>query len=523
MKIGLPLSKQCRTRYLAEVALPAIALAFGGMFAQPLWAQAGVESGGKQSFSVVPRLSVSERYTNNVDLQSSGKQAEFVTQISPGISIRSAAGRIKGSFDYSLNELVYARNSQGRQSQNSLTSSGVVEAVDNWAFIDFSGAISQQAVSAFGTQSNNTSTVNGNSSETSIYRLSPYLRGRLGGSVDYEARYSWSATRSGLATASDVKTKDASVKLNGSTRASAIGWSVEATSQDVNYSLGRVIAADRLGGTLTYLINPQLNVYLSGARESNNYTTFAKESHSSTGVGLNWSISERSKLAAKLDQRSFGKSHSVSFEHRTALTAWKFSDSRNVSTSPVQSGSTSIGALGDLLFSQFAALEPDPLKRAELVNKYLQDNGLSSDTRVISNFLASSVSLQRRQDASVALLGVRDTVSFSLTRGSNSKLDGLVTAVDDFSTSAVIHQSGASISYAHRLTSDSALNVVASRQNTSGTGGQQSTSLRSIDVRLSGKLGLQTSASIGARRVVFDSATVPYTETSVTGNLNVQF
>jgi hypothetical protein len=31
------------------------------------------------------------------------------------------------------------------------------------------------------------------------------------------------------------------------------------------------------------------------------------------------------------------------------------------------------------------------------------------------------------------------------------------------------------------------------------------------------------SASIGARRVFFDSATNPYTETAVTGNLNVQF
>ncbi|MCB2007885.1 MAG: outer membrane beta-barrel protein, partial [Rhodoferax sp.] len=73
-------------------------------------------------WSVVPRVSVTERFTDNVSLSSTGKKSELVTTVRPGISIRSNAGRLKGNFDYSLNQIMYARGSSARQSQNALNS-----------------------------------------------------------------------------------------------------------------------------------------------------------------------------------------------------------------------------------------------------------------------------------------------------------------------------------------------------------------------------------------------------------------
>jgi len=487
---------------------------------QLAWSQS--EVGGGPSISVVPRISASEHYTNNVSLQNTGGQSEFVTQISPGISINSRAGRIKGSFDYSLNQLFYANNTSARRSQNSLSTAGTIEVVDNWAFVDFSGNISQQAVSAFGTQSPNASAINGNSTETSVYTLSPYLRGRLGTFADYTARYSWSTTRAGIATLADAKSNEASFAVNGVT-SGPLGWNAEASSRAFAYSAGRTVLEDRLKASVTYSFSPQVNVFLSGARESNNYTTTGKEAHGSTGAGLNWAISENSKLLAQLERRSFGHSHSLSFNHRTARTAWRFTDSQDVAASPVQSGSTVLGSLSDLLYGQFASIETDPFKRSQLVNQFMRNNGFSSDAKVIGNFLAASASLQRRQEASFALLGIRDTVTFSLTRGTNSRLGNFVTALDDFSSSSIVRQTGASIAYAHRLTPDAALNMVVARQNTSGAVGVQSNSLRSFDVSLSGRLGRQVNASIGARRVFFDSVISPYAETAVVGTVSMQF
>ncbi len=479
--------------------------------------------GPAPNVSIVPRISVSERFTNNVALSSTGKKSELITQISPGISLRSNGGRLKGSLDYSLSELIYANGTSSRQTQNALSSSAVWEAVDNFAFVDFSGSIAQQSISALGTQSAAGSSINGNSTETSTYRLSPYLRGNLGGVADYEARYGWTSSRSDASTTSNILTTDASLRLNGSVRGGPLGWGMDTSTQKAKYSLGRTVLSDRLGGSLSYAFTPQFNASLLISRESDNYTTASKESHGSAGLSLNWRPSDRTNVAAQLQNHHYGQSHNISIEHRTARTSWRFSDSRSVSNSPVQSGLTSLGSLSDLLFSQFTSLEPDPLKRAGLVNQFLQNNGLNANTQVISNFLSSQASLQRRQEVSFALLGVRDTISFVLSRGSNSSLGNFVTSFDDLSTNTVIHQNGISVVYSHRLTPDTSMNAVVSRQNTSGSSSPSGTSLRAVDFSISSRLGKQMSASVGARRVFFDSATNPYTETAVTGNLNVQF
>lgn len=478
---------------------------------------------GAQKLSIVPRVAVTERFTNNVGLSSTNKKSELVTTISPGISLRSNGGLLKGNLDYSLNEIIYARGSSGRQSQNSLNSTLQLEAVEGFAFVDFSGSISQQSISALGTPSTDGSSLNANSTETSVFRLSPYLKGNLAGIANYEARYGWTSTKADAASVSDIRTNDLSLQLSGAARGGPFGWSAGWSSQSVKYSIGRTIESDRLNGALSYIFTPQLDASLLISRESNNFTSAAKESHGSAGLGLNWRPSERTTVAARIENRSFGQSHSISISHRTARTAWRFSDTRDVANSPAQSGVTTLGSLSDLLFSQFSNLESDPLRRAELVSQFMQDNGLRADAQVISNFLSSTVSLQRRQDASFALLGVRDTITFVMNRGSNTSLSSFVTGINDLSTNTVVHQSGFSVLYAHRLTPDTSMNVVASRQSTSGSGGTGGTSLRALDFSLSSRLGRNMSASIGARRVFFDSATNPYTETAVTGNLNVQF
>ncbi len=485
-------------------------------------AQSTDDAGPKPTITIVPRVSVTETYTDNSLLSSTRKRKELITQVSPGIRIVSQAGRIRGSLDYSLSEFVYANNTRGRQSQNALNALGSVEVADRFAFVDFSGQISQQAISAFATQSNSAGANNPNSTETSTYRLSPYVRGVLAGSVDYEARYSWTNTQSDAPATGNVRTTEGQLKLAGA-GAGALSWSLDASTTDHQYSLGRGLAEDRLQGAAIYAINPQLKLSLLGGTDANNYTTLAKERHTSSGLGLNWAISANTKLAAELQRRSFGKSHNLSFEHRTARTAWRFSDSRDVSAGPAESGTTVAGTLGDLLFSQFTSAEPDPLKRALLVDQFLQTYGLRSDTKVVSNFLSSSATYQRRQNASFVLLGVRDTVSFVLSRSSSSKLDAFATAFDDFTNNSSVQQTGFTVSYAHRLTQDLALTVAAVRQSTTGSSALQSSSLRSLDFALSGRLGRQVSGSIGARRVFFDSPTIPYTETAVTGNLSLQF
>lgn len=494
-----------------------IVMASAGAYAQ----ESGSDSGPARAVSVVPRVSLSETLTDNVGLSGVGQQADLITEISPGIRINMDGARIKGYFDYALNGIFYAQNSSPSRTQNALNTLGTLEAVDNWAFLDFSGSISQQTVSAFGTPSIDNTSINSNRAEVSSYRISPYVRGRLGDMSSYEARYSRAVTSSDAAAASGVTTVDGVVKISGGSAFSNLGWSADASRQSIDYSTGRPTEADRLILGLSYAITPQLRVSANGGREANNYTSFDKQSYGTSGFGVNWSPSEMTTLSASRDHHSFGNTHSLSFDHRTARTAWKYTDSKDVSATPTQTGIASL-AISDLLYSQYVSTTKNPVSRAQF-NATLPQFGVNPNDPFTFGFLTSTLSLQRRQELSFALLGLRDTVTFAATRSQSTRLDTVSTAVDDFNTSALIRQRGFSVNYLHRLTPDYSLGVIASQQKTSGDSSLQNTTLRFINVSVSGKVGKRAVASVGVRHVVSSGSTVSYVENAITCTLTVQF
>lgn len=477
-------------------------------------------SGGGRAVSVAPYVSFTETVTDNVRLTDAHKQSEQITEISPGVRINMKGARVTGFFDYALTGVFYAQDSSPRRTQNSLNATATVEAIDDWAFIDVNGSISQQAVSAFGTQSVANTSTNANRAEVSSYRITPYVRGRLGDMANYEARYSRAVTGSDAAGVSGVATTDGLVKIRGDSGFRSLGWSADASRQRVDFSAGRPTEVDLLTLGLSYSISPQLSVSANGGRESNNYTSGDKQSYSTSGVGVSWSPSETTRLTGSRGRRSFGDTHSLSFDHRTPRTAWRFSDSKDVSVTPSQVGIGSLGSIYDLLYNQFAALEPNAAARAQLVNAYLQANGISPNAVVISSFLTSALSLQRRQDLSFALLGLRDTITFIATRSESTRLDTVSAGVDDLTSSAVVRQRGFSINYSHRLAPDYSLGVLISQQNTSGALSMQDATLRFLNVSVTGKVGKQATASVGIRRAV-SVGIAPYVENAITGNLTL--
>ncbi len=362
-----------------------------------------------------------------------------------------------------------------------------------------------------------------NQSEVSSYLLAPYVRGHFGETATYEARYERVVTSSDASAVSDVTTGDSSFKAKGVRAFGSLGWSADLSRQSVKYSVGRSTEADRINFGLSYPLSAQVEFFGNLGWEANNYTTFNKEQYTTSGLGVIWSPSELTKVSAFGERRSFGIAHNISAEHRTARTAWKFSDTRDVAATPNQVGIASRGAVYDLLFAQFATIQPDLVLRAQLVNAYLQASDISPNTNTTGSFLISAQALQRRQDFSFALLGVRDTITFFASRSETSRLDPLSAVTDDFTSSQIVRQRGFSVNYAHRLSPDYSLGALASQQHSVGSLSSQDTTLRTILINFVAKLGKQSSASLGLRRTVSGGAGSVYSETAVTANLNARF
>ena len=101
-----------RTCHLSSLIAAAVGVLVAG---GPALAQDG------RAFTITPTFSISEFLTDNRNLSSANKEAEATTQISPGIRISSRSARVQGNLDYSLNALVYARDSSRSTVQNALS------------------------------------------------------------------------------------------------------------------------------------------------------------------------------------------------------------------------------------------------------------------------------------------------------------------------------------------------------------------------------------------------------------------
>ncbi|MEO8409491.1 MAG: TIGR03016 family PEP-CTERM system-associated outer membrane protein [Propionivibrio sp.] len=480
------------------------------------------------TWKITPMITVIETATDNVALSQTNKQSDLVSDISPGIHIEALGGRSKLNFDYQMHNLIYAQSSSRNRTQHSLNAQGTLEAVDNWLFVDASGMISQQSISAFGGAVPTNVNVNdsGNTTETSTYRISPYIQGSFGSFADYQLRYALSTTNNRSTNAFDSNTRELSGMLNGETALASLGWSVNGSMLTANYSDRPGNEADRLQGVLTYNFSPQFRVSVFGGREANDYLTPEKKSYTTKGAGLEWAPTERTSIAASRERRFFGDSNTFTVSHRTAQTSWRYLESKDAT---VQSGQqSSLGlTVYDLAYSLCSGVGTGtPQEQAACASSLLGTTPAA--TPVPGGFLTSGVTLQQRRELSFALLGSRNSVTFTASQSESERLSqslgtGFLVGENTFVDN--IRQRIASVSWTHQLSPLSALTgslFVARSTGTSTQNAPLETTQKTVNLNFTTRLGPFTNAGVGIRRVVVDGTT-NYTENALTGVLSHQF
>lgn len=489
-----------------------------------------VGSSGGRGLSITPTLSANLTATNNVDLSSTNRQSALILGITPGITLGWQLGRNQGFLNYGLTCSFYtAGGDSGCNFQNTLAASANVEVIDNWLFVDASASVSQQYISPFGSQSSDSTLNNANRTEVRTFSVAPYVRGQIAGEVDYTGRVFYSTTDSGSSDAADSSVFGGLLSFSANTRWSKLSWGLDLSYREVNFS-GARSEFDQLNFlSLHYAVTPEFRVSLRGNVETSNLVSFDNETHTGYGGGLRWTPSPRTNLFLDYDTRIFGSSHLYGFEYRTPRTVWSISSFQGLSTGQVndrQLGGrpTSQGSIFDLLYAQFATIEPDPVRRRQLVDSFMKANGINPNAGANPNFLPSQVTEELRQQASMSWLGQRNTFVFSVYQSQAKSLQPqMLNPGDAFSDGNVIRWRGASITGSHRLTPTSDLSLTLNQSNTGESQGSQATTLRSLYAMWTAQLGRRLSGSVGARYQKFTSSTAPYTEAALFGNLSMWF
>ncbi len=471
-----------------------------------------------------PRVSVQHTITSNARRDASNL-SDQITDISPGLLWIGNTARIKGFADYSLHGFHYVNTTGASHLEHHLNARVAVEAIEQRLFVDVTGVVTMQPISVFGAPVDG-SPGNPNAAQTSSFGLSPYLRGRIGSVAEYEARYSVQDNRTDTSRRSDVRTQEGRFRVDNRQSGQWLGWGVEASQEQVDFSLGRSIDTATLRARLKAVVTPQWMLMGVVGVESTNQLALERESSRIAGLGVLWRPSERTRVSVEQESRYFGKAHNVLLEHRTARTVWRYSDTKGVSQGQ-GAQSASLGGLFDLLYGFYAQVEPDPILRTQRVQTEINRLGLSPDLLVPQDFLRSASTLQRMQQLSLALLGRRSVVTLAVMQSDNRRL-GLValSAGDDFDTNTRIRQRGWSLSLAHRLTPQTAVQASLIEQRSVGTAPGQETRVRSLAVGTSMQLAPRTSLGLQLRRSVSDghaSSSRAYNESALVATLTHRF
>jgi uncharacterized protein (PEP-CTERM system associated) len=460
------------------------------------------------NWTVTPSATVTETYTNNVNLGPSGRQeSNWVTSVTGAIAISGAGARTRLNGTAALQGVLYS-GQQSDKLYGQVNLLGNIEAIEKFFYVDGAVSVSQQYLSPFAPQPADNVGVTNNRYTSTGYRVSPYIQGVLPGGVTYLVRNDniWSDPSGTSAATASSYVNSWVARIDSPIR--TFGWSIDVNTNYTKFSN----AADSLSnqivrGILHYQPDPQLRLDAIGGYERNDYATTSD--NIVYGAGGEWKPSDRTVIAGDWQERFFGSSYLVLFTHRNPYTAFNINASRNITTYPqllfALPAGTNVAALVD---AAFTTRIPDPTQRAQAVQAFLTQTGLPPTLQSPLNFYAEQVTLYDQQSATFTIFGVRNATAFTIYNRKSEAISGASgqPLPPPFGAQTNNTQRGGSITFSHRLTPFTSLNATATYYETIATApftGKSSTDY--FSVVLGTRLSAKTSANTGLTYTIFDS------------------
>jgi uncharacterized protein (PEP-CTERM system associated) len=417
------------------------------------------------NWSVTPDITLRETYTDNIFL-STPRRHDFVTEVTPGIRVEGRSPRLTASLRYSPSAIFYARNSGENDIANSLSAFGRLEAVEKFFFVEADGNISQNFVSPFAPRPAELTTITPNRTETRTFGLSPNVRGQFGGGVNYELRNrnTWTTTDSDEL--GDVQTTQWAGRIASPVR--LFGWALGYDDSKIRHErfTDRPDQESRLyRGRLYYQPDVSWRFSASAGREQNNFALQEERKNNIYGAGVSWRPTQRTVADFEYERRYFGASRLARFTHRTRLTAWNLGYSRTATSFQQELLRLPPGDTAALLDAIFAARIADPDQRRAAVEQFQRATGTPAFLTNSLAFFTQQIFLREALEASVGILGARNSITFTAFRSENTPLsaDSGIALQDAFLLGSKIEQRGFGLRGEHRLTPFTSVGASATR------------------------------------------------------------
>jgi len=505
------------------IRLLSLSFALPAVICCPAWAA---------TWDIVPTFRVNETYTDNVSLRpDAAKQAEWVTQLVPGMSVTATGRRLRLNANYTPQLTYYAGGEAANQVYHRLTAAANAELAERLLFLDAGATVDQYNISLQGPVTTSNVNTTGNRSTARTLFVSPSLLRDFGSALRAEARYTYSVWNSSSgASLSNSQANRIQLRLANGPAYKLLTWELAYSRELINYESDLQPDTDTELATARtrYLITPSLGLLARLGYEDYHYHIVGSGAGGSAwGAGVEWTPTPRTSLTALAGRRFYGDTYLLDFRHRTRLTAWSAGYNEEITTARTLFFVPATTSTSDYLNTLLSSRIPDPALRKAAVDDFVSRTGLPPDLSAPINFYTTQLFLLKRWQASLGLLGVRNALIGGIFRDSREALPGVLpqTGGGDFAVSDTVIQTGGSLVWNHQISARSALNVGAtySRNEFLNTG--RLDKLGTGGVGLTHQLKPRVSGSLSYRRRKNDSNldTADYKENSVTASLQVRF
>lgn len=477
-------------------------------------------------WTVTPTLRLRGSYSDNMNLAPPGQaRDQFTAEVSPGVQISSDGPRLKMVLSYTLQKISYTRQPDRMAQQ--LDAAAHAEMLADWLFLDARSGISQRNVSAFGPQLLDPTQVTGNSSTVHTTAFSPYLHHYFRGLATATLRYDYQRVGSGGLL--DVRSNAASLLLTGDNGGKGWNWDLSLRRTEVDDAALAPVTMSNVTLTLSYPFNSSLSAYASGGYEKQDYHAVSAQPQGKFGsLGGVWTPSPRTRLAASIGHRYFGKTYSLDASYRLRSMYWTLDYSEDITTNHGEFLSIAPTGLSDFLYELWAVRIPDPVLRRKSIEVFLAiAQLLGKDGNV--NFFSHRYYLQKQLRMSGVYSTPRSALALHIastgrTAQTSSAIDSIITGPDQLTLTDRTRQDSIQLGWNWRMSARGNLTVGAShsRAKSLETGREDRNS--AVTLALSRQLSNRISASADLRHVRHTSSTgVNYRENGVGVSLNLTF
>ncbi len=317
-------------------------------------------------WKLAPSITIAERYSDNVNLVASGlEESDWITEITPKISVRRDGARLKVSADYSLQGLLYANDPNGSEVRHNLNGRANAELLEEWFFLDATARLGQAPINQSDRVGLGDAVGISNTSSVGAYSLSPYMKHRFGSAATVEARVTRDGVFIGDSTVSDTASTRYRLSAASGTDFHPLSWSADYNKSNTNNSQTTNSGSEKASINARYRVSSKFGLLGQAGTEKNDFNSVsnAVRDYSYYGLGMFYTPSRylsmdalynysdsgnflsgsvtfnptlRTTINATSSRRAYGRSYGLNLTHRTRLSNWSLRYQDDLTTSQQQ-------------------------------------------------------------------------------------------------------------------------------------------------------------------------------------------